>query len=147
MLRQRIQKLTIYKVQAHSNIIGNDRADTLAKFGYENEHMPPNFFQENAHSTSYFLHKDLWLGNMSHTFYKGLIRHVQIYLTKHYQMFLFEYLEDKFLYISKWNNDFNIDNELYNSFWNNPQIIEAQIKQLIKFQLGQYMGNIRKNLF
>ena len=62
-------------------------------------------------------------------------------------MFLLEYLEEKFPYISKWTNDPNIDNELSNTFWTNPQITELQTKQLLKFIIWQYMGNTRKHLF
>ena len=84
---------------------------------------------------------------MSHTPYKGPICHLQKYLIKDNNMFLLEYLEEKFPYISKWTNDPNIDNELSSTFWTNLQIIEPQIKQLIKFRIGQYMGNTQKHLF
>ena len=84
---------------------------------------------------------------MSQTPYKRPIKHLQKYLTKRNNMFLLKHLEEKFPYISKWTNDPNIDNELFNTFWTNPQIIKAQIKQLLKFRIGQYMGNTRKNLF
>ena len=71
---------------------------------------------------------------MSRTPYKDPIRHLQKYLIKHNNMFLLEYLEEKFPYISIWTNDPNIDNELSNTFWTNPQITKPQIKQLFKFR-------------
>ena len=84
---------------------------------------------------------------MNRTSYKGPIRHLQKQLTKQRNTFLLEQLEDKFPYISKWTNDPNIDNTLSNTFWTNPQITEAKIKQTLKFRTGQYMGNTRKHLF
>ena len=65
MLQQRTQTLTIYKVRAHSNILGNEEADALAKAGNELEHRHPIFPHKHAHSIPYFLHKDFWLGNMT----------------------------------------------------------------------------------
>ena len=91
--------------------------------------------------------QDIWIGNMSSTPYKGPIRHLQKQLGKYNNIFLLEYLEDKFPYISKWTNDPNIDNEFSNTFWTNPQITKAQIKQLLKFRIGQYIGNTCKHLF
>ena len=102
MLQKRTNILTIYKVKAHSNITINDKADELAKARYEEEHRLSIFLNEDAHSKSYFLHKDFWLGNMSRTPYKGPIRHLQKYLIKYNNMFLLEYLKEKFPYISKW---------------------------------------------
>ena len=102
MLQQRTHTLTIYKVQAHSNIHGNDKADELAKAGHDSEHRWPLSPHEYAHSTPYFLYKDSWLGNMNRIPYKGSnIRHLQKQLTKQKNIFHLEHLEDKFPYISK----------------------------------------------
>ena len=147
MLQKRTNLFTIYKVRAHSNIARNDKADELAKAGHEEEYRLSIFPYKDAHSKPYFLYKDFWLGNMSCTSYKEPIRHLQKYLIKHNNMFLLEYLKEKFPYISKWTNDPNIDNKLSKTFCTNPQIIEPQIKQLLKFRTGQYMGNTRKHLF
>ena len=38
MLQKRTNILTIYKVRAHYNITGNDKADELAKAEQEEEH-------------------------------------------------------------------------------------------------------------
>ena len=73
MLQQRTTTFTIYKARVHSNITGNDKVDELAKARHELEHREPIFPYEDAHSIPYFLHKDFWLGNMSHTPYKGPI--------------------------------------------------------------------------
>ena len=101
MLQQRTHILTIYKVRAYSIITGNNKADKYAKVGHELEHRLSILPYEDTHSMPYFLHKDFWLGSMSYTPYKGPIRHLQKYLIKHNNMFLLEYLEEKFYYISK----------------------------------------------
>ena len=90
MLQKQTHTLTIQKVRAHSNIVGNDKADKLAKAGYKFEYCFPFFPHEGAHSTPYFLHKDFWIGNMSRTPYKGPIIYLQKQLAKHYNMFLLE---------------------------------------------------------
>ena len=120
MLQQQMHTLTIYKVKAHFNVAGNDKADELVKACHEYEHCLPISSHEDAHSSPYFLHKDFWLGNISRTPCKGPIRHLQKHLTKHYYMILLEYLEEKYPYINKWTSDPNIDNELSNTFWTNP---------------------------
>ena len=84
---------------------------------------------------------------MSRTPYKGPIQHLQKYLIKHNNMFLAEYLGEKFPYINKWTNDSNINNELFITFWTNLQTTEPQIKKLLKFRTRQYMSNTCKNLF
>ena len=76
MLQQCTQTLTIYKVCAHSNIFCNDKANELVKAGNELEYKHPSFLHEHAHSTPYYLHKDLWLGFMSRNPYNGPIRHL-----------------------------------------------------------------------
>ena len=147
MLQQRTFILTIYKVRVHYNITGNDKANELAKAGHENKHRLSILPYEDAHSIPYFLHKDFWIGNMSHTPYTSSIQHLQKHLIKHNNIFLLEYLKDEFPYISKWTNDPNINNEHFIKFWTNPQIIEPQIKQLLKFRTQQYMDNVRKKFF
>ena len=130
MLQQRKHILMIHKVRAHSNIKGIKNSKKLAKSGSENEHRLPSFLHEDAHSTPYYLHTDFWLDSMSRTPYIGPIGHLQKYLIKHYNMFFLKYLEEKFPNISKWTNGPYVDNKLSNTFWKNPQIREAQIKQL-----------------
>ena len=118
----------------------------LAKAGNEPDHR----FHTKKHMTSplYFLHKDFWLGNTSHMPYKESLYDLQRYVIKHLNMYLMlkNYLqhvhfENKFLNISKWISNSNIDNKLFNTLWKNPQIFKAQIKQLIKFCTCHYMRN------
>jgi ribonuclease HI len=142
MLVTRTQPTELHKVKAHANITGNEIVDALAKEGHRKPHSMPNKPHEYAYSTPYYLHKDEWIG-MHYTPYKGPIRNFQRYLQK--------YTTDTHLTelanIHKWTSDTNIDKISSNAFWNNPQISESQIKQLIKFRTNQYMGNARKHLF
>jgi ribonuclease HI len=123
MLTIRTQPIALHKVKAHANIIGNEIVDALAKRGHIKPHSLPNEPYEHAHSTPYYLHKDEWIG-MHYTPYKGPIRNFQRYIQK-----------------------YTTDIISSNAFWNNPQISESQIKQLIKFRTNQYMGNAHKYLF
>ena len=56
-LQQRTQPTTLYKVQAHTNIEGNEKADELAKEGREKEHIDAINPHEFAHSTPYYYQK------------------------------------------------------------------------------------------
>ena len=67
ILQQRSHLLTIYKVNAHSNIFENEKADALAKIGNTHDHTYHFFPHEYAYTAPYFLHKDIWLDNMSCT--------------------------------------------------------------------------------
>ena len=108
----------------------------VAKAGNKFEHQYPIFSHENTYSTTYFLYKDFWLGNMTRIPYKGPIRHLQRYLIKYYNMFLLKYLEEKFSNINKWTSDPNIDKFLFNTFWNNPQISESKLNKSSNFALA-----------
>ena len=96
MLQQRTHLFRIHKVCVHFNIKGIENVDELAKKIKESEHKLPSFPHEDAHSIPYFLQNDFWFGNMSHTPYKGPIQHLQKYLTKYYNIFFLEYLEENF---------------------------------------------------
>ena len=84
---------------------------------------------------------------MHYTPYKGFIRNFQRYLIKYTTKHHLTELTRHFPNINKWTSDVNIDKISSNTFWTNPQILEKQIKQLIKFRTNQYMGNARKRLF
>jgi hypothetical protein len=71
-MQTRTQPLFLHKVRAYFNIYGNDKADELAKACNKLPHRPPLSDYEHAHSTPYYLHKDLWF-SMSQTPYKGPI--------------------------------------------------------------------------
>jgi hypothetical protein len=47
----------------------------------------------------------------------------------------------------KWTGNADIDKELSNEFWENPEITDKQKSCLIKFRTGTYMGNAQKQLF
>jgi ribonuclease HI len=76
LLKDRAAPTTLYKVRAHTNIIGNEEADKLAKEGskIDPENDMPTQAHENAHSTPY-----LWCREDDHP-YKGPIRHLKPYL-------------------------------------------------------------------
>jgi hypothetical protein len=78
MLKNRTATTTINKVRAHTNIIGNEEADKLAKEGSKIElaNDIPTQLHENAHSTPYW-----WCRDDDHS-YKGPIRHLKSYLEK-----------------------------------------------------------------
>ena len=146
MLQCRTQPTSIHKVKANSNITCNEIVDTLAKNGRQKQYFLPTEPQEFAHSTPYYFQKDEWIG-MDHTPYKGPIRNFQRYLIKYTTENHLTKLAHQFPNINKWTSDVNIDKISSNTFWNNPQISEKKIKQLIKFRTNQYMGNARKHLF
>jgi hypothetical protein len=127
MLLQRTQPTSLHKVKAHTNITCNEIADALAKRGRKQRHHYPSLPREFSHSTPYYLHKDEWIG-MYHTPYKRPIRNFQRYLHKYTTDTYLTELAHNFPNIHKWTNDANIDKISSNSFWQNPQISEAQIK-------------------
>ena len=147
MLQQRTQITSLLKVRAHSKIHGNEIANELAKAGRRYVHTLSIFPHEHAHSTPYFLPKKIWKERMARYPYKGPIRHLQRYIIKYTHEYHLQQTTTNLPNIKKWTEDSNIDNQLSNNFWKNPKICEAQIKQLLKFRIGQYMGNAQKNLF
>ena len=54
LLQQKTQPTTLYKVRAHTNIEGNEKADELAKEGREKEHIDAINPHKFAHSTPYY---------------------------------------------------------------------------------------------
>jgi ribonuclease HI len=123
MLQSRTQPTSLCKVKAHSNIIGNEIVDTLAKNGWHKQHSLPTESHEFAHSTPYYFHKDEWIG----MHYKGPIRNFQRYLIKYTTDNHLTELARNFPNIHKWTSDTNIDRISSNNFWTNPQISETQI--------------------
>jgi hypothetical protein len=142
MLKNRTATIHLYKVRAHTNIIGNEEVDKFAKERSKIELVSDISFQphESAHSTPYW-----WCRDDDHP-YRGPIRHLKSYLEK-LEKEENENLAKIFDNINKWINNPLIDNKISNNFSTNPTITDTQITQLLKFRYGQYMGNARKHLF
>jgi thiol-disulfide isomerase/thioredoxin len=120
----------LHKVRVHTNIIGNEEVDKLAKEGSKIVLVSDIPFHpyKSAHP------------------YRGPIRHLKPYLEK-LEKEANEKLAKTFDNINKWVNNPLIDNKISNNFWTNPTVTNSQITQLLKFRYGQYMGNARKHLF
>ena len=58
MLQSRTQITTLHKVKAHTNINGNEQANTLAKLGCKLDHRDAAIPHKHAHPTPYYLQKD-----------------------------------------------------------------------------------------
>ena len=101
--------------------------------------MPTQAY-ENAHSTPYW-----WYREDDHP-YKCLIRHLKPYIEK-VEKKSNDDLTKKFDNINKWVHNPHIDQKISNNFWTNPNIMDVQITQLLKFRYRQYMENARKHLF
>ena len=64
ILQNCTQPITISKVRAHVKILGNEKADKLAKEGLELEHRIATHSYEHAHATPYYYKKDVWASMM-----------------------------------------------------------------------------------
>jgi hypothetical protein len=142
MFKSRTTTTHLYKVRAHTNIIGNEEADKLAKEGSKIILISdiPFHPHESTHSTPYW-----WCREDDHP-YKGPIMYLKPYLEK-LEKEDNENLAKTFDNINKWINNSLIDNKISNNFWTNPTVTDSQITQLLKFRYGQYIGNARKHLF
>jgi hypothetical protein len=142
MLKNRTTTTHLHKVRAHTNILGNEEANKLAKEGSKIILVSDIPYQpyESAHSTPYW-----WCRDDDHP-YRGPIRHLKSYLEK-LEKEENEKTAKSFDNINKWINNPLIDNKISNDFWTNPTVTGSQITQLLKFRYGQYMGNARKHLF
>ena len=72
LLQQRTQATTLYKLRAHANIEGNEKADELDKEGRKKDHSDAINPHKFAHSTPYYYQKDWW-NSMDETPDKGPI--------------------------------------------------------------------------
>jgi hypothetical protein len=111
MLKNRIAPVTLHKVRAHTNVIRNEEADTLAKEGskIDLENDIPTQPHEDAHSTPYW-----WCRDDDHP-YKGPIQHLKSYLEK-VEKKNNDDLAKTFDNINKWINDPHFDNKISNNF-------------------------------
>ena len=60
MLQRRNQPTTMYKVQAHANIEGNEKIDNLTKEGRKKTLYDAINLHKFAHATPYYYQKDWW---------------------------------------------------------------------------------------
>jgi hypothetical protein len=120
MLKNRTSTTHLYKVRAHTSIIGNEEADKLAKEGSKIILVSDIHFQphESAHSTPYW-----WCREDDHP-YRGPIRHLKSYLEK-LEKEENEKLAKTFDNINKWINNPLIDNKLSNNFWTNLIVTDS----------------------
>ena len=112
LLKGRVATTTLHKVRAHTNIIGNEEADKLAKedskIDLENDmHTQAH---ENAHSTPYW-----WSREDDHP-YKGPIRHLKPYLET-VEKKRNDELAKTFDNINKWVNNPHIDKKKLDNTW------------------------------
>ena len=146
LLQNRTQPITLYKVRAHINIDGNGQADKLAKEGLELEHIIATHSYEHAHATPYYYQKDVW-ASMIDVPDKGLVRFLEKQIIKYDRENNLENMAIQTPNTYKWTWNANIDKELSNEFWENPAITNKQKSCLIKFRMGTYMSNARKQMF
>ena len=146
ILQNRTQPITLYKVRAHVNIDGNEKADKLAKEGLQLEHRIATRPYEHAHATPYYYQKDVW-ASMADVPDKGPVRFLQKQITKYDRETNITLMAAQTPNTHKWTENLDINNELSNEFWTNPLITDKQKSCLIKFRTGTYMGNARKQLF
>jgi hypothetical protein len=79
--------------------------------------------------------------------YKGLIQHLQSYITKCNRKYNFEILANFFQLNQNWLMKKNVDKETSTNYRNHPTIINSQSTYIWKFYFNQYIGNACKNLF
>jgi hypothetical protein len=82
ILQDRTQPITLYKVRAHVNIDGNEKADKLAKDGLELEHRIAIHPYKHAHATPYYYQKDVW-ASMEEVPDKGPVRFLEKQIKKY----------------------------------------------------------------
>jgi hypothetical protein len=122
MLKNCTATTYLYKVRAHTNIIGNKEANKLAKEGSEIVLVSDISYHphESAHSIPYW-----WCRDDDHP-YRGPIQHLKSYLEK-LEKEENEKLAKTFDNINKWVNNPLIDNKISNNFWTNPTVTDSQI--------------------
>ena len=131
----------IHKVRAHSGIIGNEIADTLANEGTLKAKSSPTPHIHIAHQTPY------WLASCPIATHDGAIRNLSTFITKEHETRETTLVKHKFPYVDKWLSNDQINQKLSNHFWKSDKVTDAQITQTLKFKYAQYMGNHRKNIF
>ena len=146
LLQQRTQPTSLYKVRAHANIDGNEKADELAKEGRDKDYHNAALPHEFAHSTPYYFQRDWW-HSMDETPDKGPIRFLEKHIIKYDKENNLRDIATNFPNINKWISNTDIGDKLSNEFWTNKHVTDSQKTCLLKLRHGQYMGNARKQLF
>jgi hypothetical protein len=131
MLQNCIVPVSLHKVKAHAEVVGNEEVDKLAKSGNKLTHLDPIEPYEFVHSTPIWFCLNEWPSILKHP-YKGPIRFLKEVLDKQEKNEKLA-LATNFQSISNWTNDTLVDNISSNNFWENPTIFDAQITQLLKF--------------
>ena len=131
----------IHKVRAHTDIRGNEIADTLANEGATKEKPTNTPHIHIAHATPY------WLASYPIATRDGAITNIHKFIIKEHDNREKAIAQRKFPYVEKWLINEKINKKLSNHFWKNKTITDAQITQTLKFRFAQYMGNHRKNIF
>jgi hypothetical protein len=130
LLQNRAQPITLYKVRAHVNIDGNEQVDKLAKEGLELDHINAIHPYEHAHAIPYYYQKDIWA---SMTDDKGPVRFLEKQIIKYDREKNSENMATQTPNTYKWTGNADIDKELSNEFWENPEITDKQKSCLINF--------------
>jgi hypothetical protein len=133
ILQNRTQPITFYKVRAHVNIDGNEKADQLAKEGLQLEHRIATHPCEHAHATPYYYQKDVW-ASMADVPDKGPVRFLEKQIQKYDRETNIAFMATQNPNTCKWTDNIDIDKELSNEFWTNPSITDKQKSCLIKFR-------------
>ena len=115
LLQQWTQPTILYKIRAHANIEGNQKADKSTKEGRKKKHIDAINPHKFAHSTPYYYQKD-WRHFMDETLDKGPIQFFGKHIIKHDRKYNLEIIATKFPNIDKWIANEDIDNELSNEF-------------------------------
>jgi hypothetical protein len=133
LLQNRAQPITLYKVRAHVNIDGNEQADKLAKEGLELDHRNAIHPYEHAHAIPYYYQKDVW-ASMTDVPDKGPVRFLEKQIIKYDRENNLENMATQTPNTYKWTGNADIDKELSNEFWENPEITDKKKSCLIKFR-------------
>jgi hypothetical protein len=135
ILQNRTQPITLYKVRAHVNIDGNEKADKLAKAGLQLEHKIAKHPYEHAHATPYYYQKDVW-ASMVDVPDKGPVRFLEKQIKKYDRETNISIMATQTPNSYKWTENIDIDKELSNDFWANPLITDKQ-KSCLKLNSAQ----------
>src|ERR1700738_2480318 len=111
IFQNRTQPSTLYKVRAHVNIDGNEKADKLAKEGLELKHRIATHSYEHAHATPYYYQKDVW-ASMTDVPDKGPVRFLDKQIIKYDRETSIALMATQSPNTSKWTENVHIDKEL-----------------------------------